>query len=398
MYVTQYMIRLSSREQQELEALVHAHNTPQKLVRRGTIILLRAKGNARNVIATHLQIQPKMVTLWAQRWCETAGTALSVRERLADLPRSGAPDTITPEQWCQIMAIACEVPHVYGRPITHWTARELAEEVMKQGIVVSISVRHVGRFLNTRVLRPHKMQYWLNSQPDARKAEKIQAICTVYRSAPDRATQGELAMCVDEKTGIQALERDAPNKPMKPGAVEKLEYNYDRHGTQALIAGFNVVTGTVIGTCGDSRTEADFVRFIDRVVTAHPFLTKYRFVVDCLNTHMSASLVEYVATYDGLEEDLGVKGTRGILKSMQSREAFLQDDSHTIVFYYTPKHASWMNQIEIWFSILVRKVIKRGNFVSKENLKHQIESFIEYFNTTMAKPFQWTYKGKVLTA
>ncbi len=192
---------------------------------------------------------------------------------------------------CQIVALACEPPAVYDRPITHWTPRELADEVTKQGIVPSISVRHIGRILAQKDLHPEKMQYWLNGAPDERKDEKIRDICEVYQEAPARVEQGELSMSVDEKTGIQALEREAPTKPMKPGYVEKIEFNYERHGTQALIAGFNVVTGEVIGQCGESRTEEDFVRFIDHVIRIHPGRSKYRFVADNLNTHKSASLV-----------------------------------------------------------------------------------------------------------
>lgn len=199
-------------------------------------------------------------------------------------------------------------------------------------------------------------------------------------------------------TGIQALERIAPDLPMRPGKPLAREFEYTRHGTQTLLAGFNVATGVIQGLCRDTRKEEDFVDLIKYLVEQNPGYETYHFVADQLNTHKSASLVEYVAQFCGIEEELGVKGKEGVLESMLSRESFLSKTDKRIVFHYTPKHASWMNQIEIWFGILAKKVIKRGNFLSKDDLKKKLLTFMDYFNKTMAKPFKWTYKGKVLSA
>ncbi len=152
----------------------------------------------------------------------------------------------------------------------------------------------------------------------------------------------------------------------------------------------------VQASVGDTRTEIDYLSHVRHLIESDPNAIKWHLVMDCLNTHQSESLVRFVAQTESLEIDLGVKGESGILKSMQSRADFLRDPSHKIVFHFTPKHCSWLNQIEIWFSILVRKLLRRANFSSKVQLKTRILEFINYFNRTMAKPFKWTYQGKAL--
>lgn len=197
-------------------------------------------------------------------------------------------------------------------------------------------------------------------------------------------------------TGIQALERTAPGKPMRPGMVEKREFEYIRHGTQSLIANFDVATGQVpVPSIGATRTEADFAAHIARTIATDPD-AKWTFVLDQLNTHQSESLVKLVAEQCGIREALGEKGQSGILKSMATRATFLSEVSHRIRFVYTPKHSSWLNQIELWFSILMRRLLKRASFTSLDDLRQRILDFIDYFNRVLAKPFKWTYTGRPL--
>jgi hypothetical protein len=393
----------------------------KKLARKATIrrnlwirinIILRSLKQSNAGIARMLGISDPTVRKWRKRWVAAMGSFVVVIRKgatkaeltslietvLGDAHRSGAKPDFTAEQVARIIQLACTPPRKFNRPIERWTPRELANEAVKQGIVPSISPSTVHRLLNDNDVKPHLVKGWLNAAPEDPSTfiPRVSRLTTLYRQAQELAKNRVHVISMDEKPGIQALEPLHPSLPMKPGLVERREFEYNRHGTTCVIASFDVATGRIITvSIGPTRTEADFLDHVTRTVATDPE-GEWVFVTDQLNTHQSESMVSFVANACHLSSDLGVKGKRGILKGMKSRMAFLEDESHRIRFAYTPKHCSWLNQIECWFSILARKVLINATFTSVDDLQQKIRNFIPYYNKTMAKPFRWNYTGRPL--
>jgi transposase len=321
-------------------------------------------------------------------------------ELLEDAYRKGTPATFAAEQLVDVLAIGLQDPADPGNPSTHWTAKEVATEAISEGVVASISARTVQRLFAEADFKPQQVKQYTGQVDwsDPGVASAAHEVCETYQTARELYEEGTIETCVDEKTGIQAVEPLQVTLSPIPGSVERRGHEYKRHGTLDLTISFAVALGTILlASITGTRTEVDFVAHIAQTIAVEPDYA-WTFVLDNLNTHVSEGLVRLVAEQCGITTDLGVKGKSGILKNMKTRKAFLEDKSHWIRFVFPPTQASWLNQSEVWFSILARKVLRRGSFKSLEDLETRLREFVEYFNLALAKPFKWTYAGRPLVA
>lgn len=382
-----------------------------RVQQRACCILLAFARKTNSEIASELGLERHCVGRWRKRWQESVEALISIEvsERpaklsqaivnvLYDAHRCGCPGKFTRQQIAQIISVASKSPRDFDRPVDSWTGRELANEVQQQEIVPSISVSRVNEFLRLVKLKPQHRKGWcFTTEKDAALfATQVQEVCQTYLQAAQRQrSKGTHTVCIDEMTSLQANERRAKSKLPGPNMVGKSECQYTRHGTLSLTGSWDVVVGQMINTTVDeTRMAEDFALHIRETVATAPE-DEWVFVMDNLNTHYSESIVRTVTELIGFDQsELGDKKKRkGILGSTITRREFLTDTSHRIRFVFTPKHSSWLNQIEIIFGVIHKRVMRHGNFTSKQDLRDQLLSFIEYYNRTYAKPVDWTYDG-----
>jgi transposase len=317
-------IIITERQKKLLDEFSKSRTIGKCITQRATIILLGFEGMLNEEIAHEVGLNRMQVGLWRRRWrkawkalcvwecTESHRLREAVLDVLSDAPRPGTPATFTAEQVSQIVSLACEPPKLSGRPIDHWTLQELRDEAIKRKIVTAISVSQVGRFLQQAAVQPHRKKMWLNTtEKDPQKFQtEVENVCRTYLEAPAKAAaDGAHTVSVDEATSLQAIERNAPDKPAQPDSVPKQEFEYTRHGTTTLTAGLDVVTGMIVcPTLEATRTEPEFVAHITRTVDTDPD-AEWIFVVDRLNTHLSEGLVNFVAERCGLPDALGKKAT-----------------------------------------------------------------------------------------
>lgn len=349
-------IRITKKERESLEETRRHQSGEARLYRRARMVLLAANGESKSSIARQLGTNRLRVGEWLGRF------EAERIDGLNDLERSGRPTTITALERHQVIAAACRSPHDFGVARDVWTHSSLCDAVVEEGLVREISSSEVGRILAEAEIKPHRIRMWCHStDPDFQK--KMRAIVRLYVKRPP----GEPVLCVDEKTGMQALSRSRELQPPSPGRAGRFNFEYRRNGTRCLFACFNTGTGRVIGRCTEARKRDDFFSFMDLVASAYR-QRRVHIVLDNLNTHKNTTRGAFVTEWN-------------------------QRHGNRFKFHYTPTHGSWLNQVELWFGIVSRRILRYGNFGTPNDLISAIEAFIQAWNETEAHPFRWTSKG-----
>jgi transposase len=344
------------------------------------VVLLAAQGETNRDIGARLGVDAKVAGRWRQRY------SVEGPKGLRDAPRSGRPPTYTAEQKAWFFQTVLEEARDNGVPTSRWTCKELVEFAKRAGMSSTPDPATLWRWLDEADIKPHKWRYWLKiTDPDFET--RMKDVTGIYLRAIALSKAGIPVFCVDEKTGMQALERETTGSPTRPGKPRRRDHRYKRHGTACLIAAFEVATGKVWGRFTANRTAKTFAAFIREICESVPNAPEIHFVMDQLNTHWNLAVCKVVANLSGQ------RCYRKKLETGKLRKAFLLDPEKRIVFHFTPLRASWLDQIEIWFSILSRKLLQLESFTSLEDLQAKVYQFIEHYNRYLAHPFRWTYTG-----
>jgi hypothetical protein len=360
------LLELTPEEEVELTRRVRAPTSTQRDTARARIILACAGGGSAKAVAGRLGVPVRRVERWRGRFLRRR------LDGLGDRPRRGHEPQFSSVTRCEIIALACEPVGQKNTgkdsrgnkyiPITR-TIGQVQQEAIRRGIVTGIGWTTVQRILSQGNVRPHLVRGWMHS-PDLNFRERVTEICDLYLNPPP----GTTVLCIDEMTGVQALEHRFPDHwgPGRPRGCPRREWEYKRHGTQTVIAAFDVRTGRVVATCGATRKGKDLLRFMRKVAAQYPEGTVH-IIWDNLNIH-----------FDG---------------PTKRWSRFNRNHGGRFVFHYTPKHASWVNQVEMFFSIVHRQCLRHGDFHSIDELRAAMLGFIDHWNSARAHPFRWSFSG-----
>ncbi|HJW75936.1 MAG TPA: IS630 family transposase [Thermoleophilia bacterium] len=342
-----FHVEVPAEDEVTLRMWAASRRTERRLWQRAQVVLLSGAGQPLSAISTATGLSPQAASKWRRRYLE-AGL-----DGLADLPRAGRPTRIGPEARLAVVALASSKPPDGSR---RWSTRKLAAQA-------GIGATSVHRILSEGRLKPHKTEYWCGRSPDPEFEAKQAAILGLYLDPPTNA----LVMCVDEKSQIQALDRTQPELPLQAGSPRRLTATYKRHGTTCLLAALAVHSGAVSGRCVDANDHTTFLRFLKSLYRANPH-RELHVILDNLSVHKHHEVLSWAAR------------------------------RRRLTLHFTPTYASWLNQVEIWFNIFGRDVLKDAVWHSKAELIAQIMEYIRIYSSERAKPFRWTYTGKPLAA
>jgi transposase len=353
--VTRYGVRLNRKPRKRLEVLVRRRTPQHWMVQRARIVLSSDDGLGIQETAVQLSVDHQVVRRWLKRYLSEGF------DGLRDRPRSGRPAEIRPHVWQKLATLVVQSPEKFNLPLARWSVRAL-EGFIARRYGWRVSRASVSRFLRAMALKPHRVRYWLNPT-DPEFDEKAARICRLYVSPP----AGTTVVSLDEKPGVQALRRKHSARPLKVGRPQQVEFEYERCGTRNIFAAFNVRTGHVIAWVTPERTTPYVLAFLDHVAR---FYRRGRLVI----------ITDNISTRTG-----------------EDANAWLLRHPR-VEFVFTPKHGSWLNQVEIWFGILTRSALRHRSFDGVKALTRVIHRFTKHWNDVLAHPFEWTYTGKVLAA
>lgn len=353
--VSKYRVALKRKQRKWLLGVIRRRTPSHWLVVRAKVILFAAEHRSIQGICASLSMDRQVVRRWCKRFLE--GGVHSLKDR----PRAGRAAVVEPKVWQKVATLVVQPPTKFDLELPRWSLRELSLFLWRRwGWKVSRS--SLSRFLRSMALKPHRIKYWLNpTDPDF--DEKAAVICRLYLDPPPRT----VLLSVDEKPGVQALSRKHPTIPMAPGRPARVEFEYKRHGTRNVFAAFNVRTGQVLVEVTADRKVPRVIAFLNLICATY---RRGRIVIitDNINTRKGPDAKAWLAAHP------------------------------RVSFVFTPFHGSWLNQVEIWFSILTSKCLRGRAFASVAELTAAIRRFADHWNHDMAHAFEWTYTGKVLHA